>query len=486
MARIDATQGPPSKVVRALAVPAAAQALLHTAYGFNDYLFVARLGDGSAIAALSACFGVTVVVFGVTEIVAIGVHTMVAQLTGAGATRRRLRLIEVGLVLTLLVGALITLTGLFASRPLAAALNLSPRALEHANAYLEVLLTGYPLMAMLRVLTSVYRGMGYTVAPVVMDAVTLSLNTLLNGMLVLGWFGVPSLGVAGAAHATILSCAPAVAVATAVLLRTARSSVDPYRKDPSFERTTALDDAREIVIVGIPASLIPLTYGLVYLAINRVAGVVGEEAQAGLGAALRGIEWFAFAICLGYHVAGSVAVGQCVGAGLPERARRLCWRTVFESCVVAEVVGLFMAIVPAPLMAIVVEDAAAIELGVLYLRCMGPVMFLVAIDMSLEGVLVGAGRTGLPMRISLVMNGLRIPVCAFMVFGLDHGVEGSLFSVGLAQAPPYVDEAWFGFLGITLTIIASAIGKAIWAWAAVARMDFERLSKERRERLQLG
>ena len=486
MARIDATSGPPGKVVRALAVPAAAQALLHTAYGFNDYLFVARLGDGSAIAALSACFGVTVAVFGVTEIVAIGVHTLVAQLTGAGATRRRLRLIEVGLVLTLIVGAAVTLSGLFASKPIAAALNLSPRALDHADAYLEVLLTGYPLLAMLRVLTSAYRGMGYTVAPVVMDAVTLGLNTFLNGILVLGWFGVPSLGVAGAAYATILSCIPAVAVATPWLLRTARGSVDPYRDDPSFERTTTTDDAREIVAVGVPASLIPLTYGLVYLAVNRIAGVVGEEAQAGLGAALRGIEWLAFALCLGYHVAGSVSVGQCVGAGLPERARRLCWRTVWESCVVAEAVGLVMALVPGPLMSIVVEDPAAKALGVLYLRWMGPLMFLVAIDMSLEGVLVGTGRTGLPMRISLVMNGLRIPVCALLVFGLSHAVDGSLFSVGLAQAPPFEAEVQAGFLGITLTIIASAVGKAIWAWAAVARMDFQQLSEERRAKLRLG
>jgi putative MATE family efflux protein len=487
MALVDPTKGTIPTVVRSLAIPAIAQALLHTAYGFTDYVFIARLDDASATAAISACFGVIVVLFGVSRFVAVGAYTLAAQLTGAKALARRHRLIVVAATMSLGLGLMVSVCGYFFSKDIASVLNLSPNAEKQAADYLKILMLGFPAMCILHLIADVVRAMGHTVMPVVLEGCTLIINTLGNGFLVAGWFTGINIGVSGAALASVVAAGLTGSVAIFWLLKKVRQAAEDMEEpDLSLQRTTIRDDIVEITHLGLPASLMPIVYGLVFNWLIRLAGEVGEPAQAGLGAAIRGVEWVSWAVCMGYYVAGSVAVGQCIGASMPERARKLAWYTTWQSAVVVGIVGLLTAATSSFTIQVVVSDPQAQELGIQYLFWMGIFMFTVPIDITLEGILIGAGRTTTPMKISVIMNLLRIPIACMVIYGPENFLDGCLFAFGFApENLPEPASMMTSFLGITWAIIISAAGKAVWAYIAVKKLDFVAVCKERRSRLAL-
>lgn len=486
MSRVDATVGDEGRVLWRLAVPAVAQALLHTAYGFVDYSVVARLGDAAATAALSAAFGVMVVAFGVSEIVTVGTHTLTAQLTGARTPRRRLRMLRRACLMALVAGALVSLMGWGWSDAIAGTLHLEGRAHELAASYLYVLLLGFPARSLLHTVTGAWRGMGNTTAPVILEASTVALNVLLSGALVLGWFGAPALGVAGAALATVLAAVPTASVAAALMLREAAADVRDDVGAPLERAHPAGANVRAILALGLPASLIPVAYGLVFMALYRMAGSAGVPVQAALGAAIRGVEWFGFAISIGYYVAASVAVGQCVGAGLAARARSLALRATVHAAVATQVVGVAMAVFAPACMAIVADDPEVAALGVVYLRWMGPLIFLIGAEIALEGVLIGMGRTAVPMWITGLMNAARIPLAAALIYGSSAVVPGSLFAVGAGPEPAlHVADMAAAMGALTATIILSALGKVVWAGLVVWRSDFAAHVARQRGRLGL-
>jgi putative MATE family efflux protein len=384
-------------------------------------------------------------------------------------------------------GLLVSVCGYFFSRDIASVLNLSAAAEEQAAAYLKILMIGFPAMCTLHLVADVTRAMGHTVMPVVLEGCTLIINTLGNGFLVAGWFTGVNIGVSGAALASVVAAGLTGSVAIFWLLGKARSAAEEMEEtDVSLQRTTRWDDIVEITRLGLPASLMPIVYGLVFNWLIRLAGEVGEPAQAGLGAAIRGVEWVSWAVCMGYYVAGSVAVGQCIGASMPERARKLAWYTTWQSAIVVGIVGLLTAATSSLTIQAVVSDPQAQELGVQYLIWMGIFMFTVPIDITLEGILIGAGRTTIPMKISVVMNLLRIPIACVVIYGPEGFVNGCLFALGFAPGNlPEPASMMTSFLGITWAIILSAAGKAVWAYLAVKRLDFVAVCEERKVRLAL-
>jgi len=465
-----------------------AQVCLHTAYGFNDYVFVARLGDDAATAALSACFAITVVMYGLSEIIAVGAHTVVAQLTGGKALIRRKRLVKVAFVSALLLGSLVSLGGAFLARPIAESFQLDERGTSFAAGYLRIILLGFPALSALHLVTSVFRALGHTVAPVIMEGSVLALNTLANGWLVLGWFGGPSMGVEGAALATVLSCILPCAVAWVLLFRTlSRAELGQSENSNSAAKSSTIrEDISEILKIGIPASLIPILYGIVFLGLIRICGAIGQPAQSGLGAALRGVEWVGWAACIGFNVSASVAVGQCIGAGQGQRARTLAWYATLYGALFVEVIGIILALTAPLTLRLVSEDPQTQELGALYLYWVGPLMFLVGTEITLQGVLVGAGRTMTSMKIIGVMDLLRVPIATLLVFGWSGLGDGLYYVLGMGPAPAIVgSDMKSAFLGVTLAIAISAGGKALLCLYAVHKLDFDQLAIERRARLGL-
>lgn len=449
MSTIHTTRGALWKVSLQLAWPAVLQAILVNCYAFNDFYFVGRTGDAAATSALSSCFALVIVCNTLVSIFPTGSMTLMAQAFGAERLDRLGHIFRQGLLSTLSWAAVLSVVGVLAMPWIVGSMNATNLVGVRIDQYMSVIFGGLVLFALMRLTTATFYACGNTRLPLILEIVSLLVNTLLNALL------VPTYGIEGAAWATLASRG---LPGTVGLLLLARRWLDValVSKDRADWRVDRLVISK-IARIGVFESLSGLLYGVVYLMLNRMAGVIGPAAQGGLGAGLRGIEWIAFAFGDGFLKASIATVGQNLGAGKRARAWRAAFLNASMSAISCQVMGLLFLFFPMELSAIVTDDAQTLHYATWYIRIMGWVMWAIGWEMSLYGAMVGAGRTHMTLLVSGALNICRVPLAAFLLFGASGLVSGTLWAAfGVGQPPTMTGD----FSALPLTIAITAAVKA--------------------------
>src|SRR5690606_18200506 len=151
-------------------------------------------------------------------------------------------------------------------------------------------------------------------------------NALLDPLLIFGLFGLPSLGLQGAAVAALITRVMMVTVAVYILHFKLRMLVNPFGAWDKLKSSWAM-----IVQVGVPAMcanvIVPLASAIVVMMVARY----GTDAVAGLGIAMR-IE--PLALIVFYALSGVIGpfFGQNLGAGKYDRLNEAA-RVLVRFCI---------------------------------------------------------------------------------------------------------------------------------------------------------
>jgi putative MATE family efflux protein len=247
-------------------------------------------------------------------------------------------------------------------------------------------------------------------------------NAALDPVLIWGGFGVPGMGVAGAAWATGIAALLSACVGLAVL---AKDGIVP--RLPSVDRATIAD----IVKIGAPISMTGIAFSGVYVVLGRLIVRFGETNMGALGLGHR-LESFVYLASTGFAVAAATLVGQNLGAKDAEGARRSVEITA-RNCTVFMVVGGLVAFVFADtLVASFTPDPVVRAAAAVYLRVQATIWVGMGFEMVYEGAFAGAGYTTPPMWIIGVLTAARVPLAWALAVGLDMGVVGVWVAVALS------------------------------------------------------
>ncbi len=456
MATLNTTEGPLLTRSFQLALPAVLQALLVNGYAFNDFFFVGLLGKEDATAALSACFALVIILNTLVSIFPTGALPLMAQAFGANRTERVAEILRGALIASIVWSTALGLLGLWQMDAIISAVNVTQGVGSYILDYMSILCGGMAAFALMRAVTGAYYACGNTRLPLALEFISLIVNTILNAVLVLGIGPVESMGIMGAAIATVCSRAlPAIMGLVFIL----RGALDISIAAPLQQWKPDTQDIMRMGRIGFYESLSGMLYGIVYLVLNRMAGEISSAAQGGLGAGLRGIEWIGFAFGDGFAKASTTIVGQNIGAGKRKRALQGAWLNAGLSAAFCQFVGISFLLFPEQLCSLVTDDPDTLTFAARYIELIGWVMWAVGLEMSMYGALIGAGWTQMCIWISGVNNILRIPIAAAAVFGLSHMVNGTLWAVFGVGQPPGTFEGSFD--GLAIAIGVTAIIKAV-------------------------
>ena len=136
-----------------------------------------------------------------------------------------------------------------------------------------------------------------------------------------GWGPVPGYGIAGAAWATIAANVLGAALAGWLLIR---RGIALQFQHPDWPRI------RRIVSIGLPSSARGIAFAAIYVALGRMITAFGPHQMAALGVGHR-IESIPYMTAVGFEVGCATLVGQHLGAGDPQGARRAA-RTALGLC----------------------------------------------------------------------------------------------------------------------------------------------------------
>lgn len=128
-------------------------------------------------------------------------------------------------------------------------------------------------------------------------------------------------------------------------------------------------------------------------------------------------------IGFGFSIAGATLVGQHLGAGNPNQARRAGWGAMRLSIVSMTFFGVLIAFFAEPLARYMIDNDEVVRLSVVFIWLLGSMQPLMAIEFSLGGALRGAGDTKTPLVITLTcLLFIRVSL-ALIFYMLDASIE---------------------------------------------------------------
>lgn len=404
------------KQLVSLAHPVYLSLLASVAAGIINTVWVSRLG-GPAVAAVAVATSTENVLLGIALVFASGTTVLVAHGRGARDPAAIRSAVRGGAALCALVTPVVVATGFLLREPLARlVLGGTGPELPLAVAYFAISLPGIAVFYAQQLVDGILKGAGDTRTP-------MRLALLANGLiLVADPFLIHLYGVRGAAASTVLCRVVALGVGLRALRRNAllRTEVDPAESVRAALRRT--------LVTGLPMSAdftVRQGGGLVTVAIVARLGVTAVAAYA-IAYKVLYVATMAF-----YSVrqAASIHTSHLRGAG--RDARREIGR---EAMLVSGIVGVGAAVLlllTAPwIMAAFGAGPQVAHGGVLFLRCVGPYLLLMACFIALGGVFEGSGGAPALLRVTVLGTAVQLPL-AYGLSGL--GLPGVCLALALSM-----------------------------------------------------
>ena len=397
-----------------LAVPSIASNLMFSMVAMVQTKFVGSIG-APAVAAVGAGQRVFFALQALLMAIGVGTTALVARSWGAGQREEASRITSASLMFGGLVGLMLMIFGMLFSHQIAQVFGLDENAAQLASRNIFWLATFIIGFAIDIILSSALRAAGNAWTPLLFGLAVNIVNLPLLYAFILGNWGAPRMGAAGAPFASGLSFVLCGAVLVALWMRQ-KLTIKFYPGD-IFKRARY----QRLLHIGYPVALeqLVLQFGF-FLFVSLIGHYYGTEAFAAYNIGVNMLN-AAMVVGYGFSIAGATLVGQHLGAGDVDGAARSGWRACSMAVVAMSVIG-FLIVINAPALArfFLGSDEIAVQRTTEFTYIMGAMLPLLGVDMAIGGSLRGAGDTRFPLITSFLgLIGVRCALAAtFAAFHL--------------------------------------------------------------------
>ena len=362
----------------ALAAPLFLNSSIQAILNLTDTWFLGRIST-YATAAVGAVYWFVIVFVLIFGGVAMAVQTLVAQAYGAGEREAAARITWSGLWVVLLMSPLFIAVAL-AGGPMLAPFGLAPEVHELALEFWLPRMGGAIAGVALWTVSSFFNGIGRTRVTLLMMLCVAVANALLNQLFIFGL----GLGVAGVAWATTAAQVLGFALGLAVFLsRAIRAECHSHRGWQPTRRAML-----RAVSLGVPMGLLPAAdltglalFQLMQSSLGTVSGAATQIVMM--------MTSLAYMPAVGIAMAGTTLVGQSIGAGDRDWARKMGNSAIKLNVAYMGLVSLALALAGPWLLPLFVTPADPNAAEVV--RTAGMLMWIGAAYQVFDGVNLGAG-----------------------------------------------------------------------------------------------
>lgn len=409
------------RAILSLAIPVVINSFLQTMYNLTDAYWLGKIGT-EELAAINLVSPVqsTIISFGTGITVAGAV--LIAQYIGADEWHNARVMANQIFVCAMCFSIGCAVLCFVASDGIIGWLGADGNTFQHARTYLHIVIWDMPFLYMVNIFSAVHQAQGNTVRPMLLNLGGISLNMLLDPLLMIG-FGM---GTAGAALATLFSKAVPAVIAFWLLSRTE----EEIHLHSQYMRLQA-DKLKLILRIGLPTALGSSTMQLGFVLMSKNVYVYGTQAMAayGIGNRINGV------ITLPVNAIGSAVatiVGQNMGARQTERAEKSYKISMLISVVFLLIGGRILSrdSISTAVCSIFSEDAEVVAMAADFLSIMAFWCFTNGVYNCSTGLFQGTGHTEINMAVDAsrlwIFRFLTIWVCENI---LHMGVRSIWYSV---------------------------------------------------------
>jgi len=271
----DLTQGSPTRIILAMAIPVAAGMIFQTLYLLVDLYFVAALGDDS-VAGVGTAGTLLFMIMALTQVLGVSAVALISQAVGRKDQGHANLIFNQSLVLSALCAVITLLGGYLFAESYLRSITADEAALSEGLTFLFWFLPGMALQFAMMAMASSLRATGIVKPTMIVQVLTVVLNTILAPILIAGWGPGPALGVLGAGLASSISISIGVGLLTLYFFKLEKYvSFDPSEWRPRF------DIWKKMMDIGLPAGGEMLILFVYFSAVYWLIQDFGAVAQAG-------------------------------------------------------------------------------------------------------------------------------------------------------------------------------------------------------------
>ena len=368
---------PVSKLIISMSLPMMLSMLVQALYNVVDSIFVAQINE-HAFTAVSLAFPVQNLIASVGCGSAIGVNALLSRYLGQKMPHKASNSAKNGIFLAIASYVVFALLGVFFTKTYFAVQTNDSRIIGYGTEYLSICMI-FSLGAFIQMMSErLLLSTGKTMFSMASQLVGSIVNIILDPVLIFGWFGVPAMGVAGAAIATVAG--QHAAALTAILLNikcNKEISLSPKGFKPDGKMI------KKIYSVGIPSIIMMSIGSVTTFFMNKILLGFTSTAAAVFGAYFK-LQSFIFMPIFGMNSGMVPIIAYNYGARRPDRiikTIKLC--VIYAVCIM--IVGIVvMWSIPDKMLMLFNPSEALLRLGV-------PAMRIISLSFTFAGYCIICG-----------------------------------------------------------------------------------------------
>lgn len=416
---------PVGRLLANMALPIIIAMLVQALYNIVDSIYVSRVSE-SAVTALSLAFPVQNMQIGFATGIGVGVNSLLSKSLGEGDRETADRTAGNGILLMLIAVALFMLFGIFGARPYYEMQSHVAETVEGGISYVSICCI-FTLGIFVEILGErLLQASGRTVYTMITQGTGAIINIVLDPVFIFGYFGIPAMGIAGAAVATVIG--QWVAALLAVVFNLTRN--------PEVQLGLRYLRLRKAVVgpiltVGIPSIVMMAIGSVMNFGMNQILQGFDETATGVFGIYYK-LQSFFFMPLYGLNNATISIVAFNYGAKKPKRIThtlKLACAVAFTLMVIG--VAVFQA-VPELLLGIFNPSDRFLEIGCSALRIISIHFPLAAFGIALSASFQALGN-GIYSTIVSLCRQLVVLLPAAYLLSLSGNVHNVWWSFPIAE-----------------------------------------------------
>lgn len=388
---VDMTEGSIARHIILFALPLLIGNLFQQMYNMVDTWVLGNYVNNDAFSAVGAVGPIINMLISFFTGLSTGAGVVISQFYGAGNQEKVSRAVHTSVVMTLVLGAVLSVVGIVLIPFLLSLMDMPVEVTPEATAYLSIYFTGLLGLMLYNIGAGIMRAVGDSTRPFYYLVICATMNIVLDLTFVL----VFKMGVRGVALATVLSQVVSAVLVFANLMRTT-SCIRVEIKKLAVDWTLL----KKIFYVGLPAAVQMAITSFSNIFVQGYINYFGRDFMSGWTAYSK-IDQLLFLPMQSIALASTTFVGQNLGKNLVDRAKKGVTISLGISVGATLVMMAPVLIFSGNLVAFFNDKPEVVEYGTLLLRHVTPFYVLCCANQIYSGALRGAGDSKAPMIIML-------------------------------------------------------------------------------------
>lgn len=406
------------------AVPSVFSLVLHALYNIVDRMFIGKGVGSMALAGVTLCFPVLLLLFGMCLLFASGAASQISIYLGEQSKKKAEEVLGNTICLCAITGVITSLIGLFFSDHILMLFSATSVTLPHAREYLNIISSGSVLFFFGFAFTFIIRAEGNPLYSTLMMTVGALLNIGLDALFIFTF----KMGTAGAALATVISESVIVFMGIFYIMQK-KGLLHIKRENLPLQK----NHVYSIIALGASPALMNLVASLQQaLTNNRLQVLGGETALAAIG-----IVFSVMALIFMFTFGMSGGMQPLLGYNFGARNMKRVKHTFILACSASFVIALFLCggiiIFAEPIVSLFSkENGELLKLGTKALRICLLMTPLSTFQILSSRFFQSIGRSRLSIFTGLSRQ-LILYIPALLIFSSIFGLPGVWYSVPFAD-----------------------------------------------------